>query len=561
MQDNKRGHMPCERSLVRLGMSVVHSLGVCMRVVTAIVKGIVGMLWYMLCQIGRLFCFLLRLLHDSFQEHTQAQNAMLLAIKRERREEQRIPVAKIVQLFAISIFGEHGLLRTGFNYLLPVVSIVFLFGLVRYGTGLEYAISVSVNGEELGLIYSEEEFTQAEAEVKQRVGSSDGESEFTPSFTLKIVSDEDTYVDVQTLANKLLAGSTHMLVDAYGVYVDGNFIGAVTEEDKSEIATTMDATLAIYAASLSDMVNEVYYTKQITYQYGVYLEESLSTADSLLAILESSEETQSYYVTTSSDTLMLVAEKYNMTEDEIIALNPKAKRSFTAGMLLTVVVYERYIPIAYTKNMVVVSYIDYDTIEVETSALNLGVVQTLSKGVVGERTSEVLVTYINDVESSTTVLSSVITKEPVAEQVGIGTYSPQPASTSTVISGNGMFGWPVNGGYISDTYISNRNHKGIDIAASYGTEIYAAGDGTVIASGWNSGGYGYYVMIEHENGYVTLYGHCSVLVAVEGQEVEKGQLIAYVGSTGNSTGNHCHFEVRLNGICTNPCDYLRVNAD
>ena len=102
-----------------------------------------------------------------------------------------------------------------------------------------------------------------------------------------------------------------------------------------------------------------------------------------------------------------------------------------------------------------------------------------------------------------------------------------------------------------------RQHKGIDIGASYGTPIYAAASGTVtIASYGYGGGYGNYVMIDHGNGVQTLYGHCSSLAVTSGTYVSQGQVIAYVGSTGNSTGNHLHFEVRVNGVAQNPQNYV-----
>lgn len=100
-----------------------------------------------------------------------------------------------------------------------------------------------------------------------------------------------------------------------------------------------------------------------------------------------------------------------------------------------------------------------------------------------------------------------------------------------------------------------RAHSGIDIGADNGEAIYAAADGTVIFSG-TLGGYGNYIRIDHGGGVETAYGHCSSLSVGEGETVSRGQLIAYVGSTGNSTGPHLHFEVKVNGEFRDPLDYV-----
>ena len=98
-------------------------------------------------------------------------------------------------------------------------------------------------------------------------------------------------------------------------------------------------------------------------------------------------------------------------------------------------------------------------------------------------------------------------------------------------------------------------HTGLDISAPYGTKIKAAAAGTVVFSGYK-GAYGNMVAIDHGNGVMTYYGHCSSLKASVGQKVSQGTVIAAVGSTGNSTGNHLHLEIRVNGVAYNPQNYL-----
>ncbi len=124
------------------------------------------------------------------------------------------------------------------------------------------------------------------------------------------------------------------------------------------------------------------------------------------------------------------------------------------------------------------------------------------------------------------------------------------------------FIWPCGGvlssyfGYRDDVAIGSTNHGGIDIAADYYTPIYASRSGYVSsATGW-SGGYGYAVYLIHDEGYSTVYGHNSEILVGPGEYVEQGQIIAYMGSTGWSTGPHCHFEVRVNGVQTDPLYFL-----
>ena len=111
--------------------------------------------------------------------------------------------------------------------------------------------------------------------------------------------------------------------------------------------------------------------------------------------------------------------------------------------------------------------------------------------------------------------------------------------------------------YISSNYgmRNGKMHTGVDIAASAGTNIYAWKNGVVTFAGWN-GNYGYQVIIDHQDGTMTTYAHCSKIYVAEGQYVTKGSAIAGVGSTGNSTGPHLHFELKINGSFVNPLNYL-----
>lgn len=152
--------------------------------------------------------------------------------------------------------------------------------------------------------------------------------------------------------------------------------------------------------------------------------------------------------------------------------------------------------------------------------------------------------------------------EARAAQSGNVEYVPEDNGEYIMHSYGGGMIWPISGPITSEfgwrthpIFGSARFHSGLDIGGDYGMPIHAAASGVVIESGW-IGGYGNTIMIEHGNGIVTLYGHNESLAVGVGQSVNQGDVIAYCGSTGNSTGPHCHFEVRLGGEPVSPWDYL-----
>ena len=116
--------------------------------------------------------------------------------------------------------------------------------------------------------------------------------------------------------------------------------------------------------------------------------------------------------------------------------------------------------------------------------------------------------------------------------------------------------WPTVYNRINCDYLGYYGHNGVDIGGASGTPIYAYMGGTVTFSGWDTTGYGNCIKISHGNGLVTIYAHCSALYVSAGQQVSAGQTIAGIGMTGWATGNHLHFEVRVNGVPVNPWTYL-----
>ncbi|MBL7022405.1 M23 family metallopeptidase [Patescibacteria group bacterium] len=136
----------------------------------------------------------------------------------------------------------------------------------------------------------------------------------------------------------------------------------------------------------------------------------------------------------------------------------------------------------------------------------------------------------------------------------IASVFTQPAS-SPATDGGGKLLWPTNSRRITQYY--KWRHSGLDIGNKTGQPIYASESGKVTTAGWNAGGYGYYVIINHGNGLETLYAHASKLYVKKGESVSRGDIIAAIGSTGWSTGPHIHYEVKVNGVRKNPLDYIK----
>lgn len=171
--------------------------------------------------------------------------------------------------------------------------------------------------------------------------------------------------------------------------------------------------------------------------------------------------------------------------------------------------------------------------------------EIIQEGKEGSMQVTVLATYFDGEELERKPFDTEITETAIPKVVHIGTKD-RPEYILPVISYTFTSGFGPRWG---------TNHNGVDLAVPVGTEVYAAADGVVVQSGWN-GGYGICIDIDHGNGVVTRYGHMSQSDVAVGQNIEQGQHIGLSGNTGNSTGPHVHFEIRIEDEAVNPMDYI-----
>lgn len=349
-----------------------------------------------------------------------------------------------------------------------------------------------------------------------------------------------------------LSDEIGLVTYGYALYVNGEMIGATPyqgalEELLQQLKNGVSDENTISCDFAEDVSVKAEYVPT----------DKIMNLGYLAELLYSTKSAEVTYTVGKGDTWSEIAEKNGMTSTDLLALNPGYDiNKIAVGEVLTVSTAVPYLTLTVMERERYVEDIPYDVVYTDTTNLYQGDYKVLSAGVYGSADVVANVTYVNGQETQRDVLSSVTLVNPITEQQARGTKE-RPTWIAT-----GTFRWPCSGhvtsgfGYrhLSYSYASTY-HEGIDIANKRGTSIYAADGGTVTYAGWMSG-YGYLVIINHGNGYETYYGHNSSLLVHVGQHVYKGQQVSRMGSTGNSTGNHCHFGVYYHGVAKNPMNYL-----
>ena len=436
----------------------------------------------------------------------------------------------------------------------PLLYITLLcvgIGAVAFNGMYTKAYVAYVNGEEVGVVSSEEELSSIVGNVETRVASVLGEEySYDAEITLA-----PTYLDAGTQTNAravedALFEDTGAMMNAYAVSVDGQELGyAQTSE---ELQTMLDNVTEPY---LNEQTVEHHFTQDVEIYEVEVPSNTQFTPDTLQSTLSGNKEEAEYVTVERGDTFNSIAEAAGLTGDELQALNPDADSSqLTAGDQLLV---KQAVPMLTVETVVTETY--EETIQspveyVDNPNLYEGTTRLKAAGQDGVEKIEARITCINGQETQREEVSRTTVQEATTTYMYQGTKE-KPATAST-----GSFIWPLSGTITSrfgyrNIFGSTSFHSGLDIAAPYGTQISAADGGTVTFAGWR-GSYGQTVIITHDDGTVTYYAHCSSLLVNAGDKVYQGQAIARVGMTGTATGYHCHFEVRVNGKSVDPEHYL-----
>ena len=374
--------------------------------------------------------------------------------------------------------------------------------------------------------------------------------------------------DSATISDNIVENSGKDSTYACGVYIDNEFICAMKNEtDAMQVFNNI-----LDAHEVTDENEVVGFVEDIKYVQGLYPnnKETIWDSKKLAEKLKGKKSAAKYYTVQTGDTLSQIANANDLKVSELIALNPGVDETIRVGDSLLISNEVNYVRIKVVKTEVSREEIPFEKEKVKDDKLYKGTTKVRRKGSKGLDEVTRLVTYVDGVRVESEEINRVTLREPVTEKIAVGTkrvtaFGPGGYAGSSYIKGNGSLIWPAVGCHTITSPYGYRNfrgrkfHGGIDIAGpgAYGRTIVAAASGRVVSAGWG-GAYGNRVIIDHGGGMSTLYAHMangSICVRA-GQYVSGGSAIGKLGSTGNSTGPHLHFEVRINGSKVNPAPFI-----
>ena len=443
-----------------------------------------------------------------------------------------------------------------FSYWAPALSAVGVIALIFSTNYYALALKVTVNGETVGYVSSENDFSNVITQVESELGQTIGENyvmSSNPEYTFAVVSKEKLTTDEskEKLHNDVYSAVCEEIGEHYGLYVDGQLIAAT--ENEEVLNGILNELKAPYETGEEN--SSVEFVAQVDIKKGIYAPSYFLTEDEIRSKFSASTNPR-YYTIEEDDYLSDISQKTGLTKSQLYALNPGLDdRRLVPGKKLNISQPDVYLGIKIVKTVNYTEDIPYDTVRIDDSSMYKTQTKVKVSGRTGTKDIVAKVTYVDGVKTSSQIISETVVSEPVTREIYVGTKA-LPVTTSP-LAGTGTFIRPVSGGYVSCGFGAYSGHTGTDFTMSgaYGKPAYASAAGTVIFAG-RSGGYGNLVKISHSNGYVTWYAHLSSINVSTGDSVYQGQQIGRIGSTGNSTGPHLHFELRINGNAVNALRYI-----
>ena len=437
--------------------------------------------------------------------------------------------------------------------LIGIIAAVILAVFDRY-TVYEYAY----NGMTLGYVSSQEEITDVldVAGTMMTQNSSGGtEIRFTANenVTFKLVDGRDKSLDDADMALNKLVYMTDIETEAFGVY-DGDKLAAVVKSNEDAEELLADAKAVLSEPDEGMKIVSADFTNQLDIRpVNVLLTSVQSNEDALEMMIEGGSMEIYHIVEEGEDANSLSAAFGTDAANIFNEDNSETASEIRQGDKVCIHEIVDPVSVKLVETGRMKQTIEYDTVKEESEDYYKGDTHTAQEGVDGIQIFEGTLYKIGGKVSRRDAKSIETVREKQDKIILVGTAErPKTAPTGT-------YRIPTENYIISSNFGPRwgRLHSGVDMAAPGGTPIYATDGGEVIRASYYSG-YGNCIDIDHGNGRVTRYGHCSKILVNVGDMVYQGQLIGLVGSTGNSTGNHLHFEIRFNDVPTDPRPYLGI---
>ena len=350
------------------------------------------------------------------------------------------------------------------------------------------------------------------------------------------------------IAEEALFAQVGEVSSQYIISVDGQPVGA----NPSKTALELLKQRLLSAQVGADENAQAEFVQDVTIEQANVPDSYASSIAEIEQALSGERSAMQVYAVQQGDTLSQIAERNGMTLQQVQGLNPHIDPDrIHIGEQITIAGSKPMLSVKKTTVLEYTQPIAYETEVQYSDEMYKNESKIITEGQNGQASVVANVVSVDGVEQERIIQSWDVIQQPQSEVKLVGTKAlPTKAA-------KGYFIQPFRGILTSRFGARSRGyHTGVDWAGAYGSPVVAADGGTVIQAGWN-GGYGYCVTIDHGNGLSTLYAHNSSLLVKVGQKVAQGEQIAKLGSTGNSTGPHCHWEVRVNGKAVNPMGYLK----
>jgi murein DD-endopeptidase MepM/ murein hydrolase activator NlpD len=416
--------------------------------------------------------------------------------------------------------------------------------------------AVQVDGEIIGYVHEVRELQESFEEVVQEL-EMEYEQEVMPSQEIeyvKVRGDSVEVADVESVKESLLA-CVSLETQGYVLMIAGEeVLGIVDQEDAELVFETIKEDYISKHQSRNTIIEEVEIEENVeVVGKSVPICDFMTPEEAADYLMTGGVEKQTYEVV-SGDSLWSISKQFSISLDNLKKANPDLKgEKLSIGQKLNLEVVAPYVTIISRERVIETVKIAYSEEVQRDASLWAWERRVAQRGQSGQKEVVYEVVKRNGVVVEKEVKSEKVLQEPVAQIIVRGSKQ----DSGSLIVGTGRFLWPVQG-RITSPYGSRSGgfHTGVDVAAPRNTPIRAADDGTVTVATYSRVGYGNRIEVNHGNGFSTLYAHCNSLAVRQGQTVKKGQIIAYVGSTGRSSGDHLHFEIRINGNHVNPMRYF-----